>query len=564
MRKIASHNLAQLLMQLRFTPEKKRRKQLEAAEKLFAVVDPEREYPFEFVFFRITGFNLKSPDGGELIQGDQLLEDLRVFVSKLGGKLARPLAEQTETIYTVAELAERIGVSAKTISRWRTRGLVPRKYIFPDGVRRLGFLQSKVDEFVDGNPGLVARASGFDRLTDSQKQQIVRQAAKLSAEKNLSRQQIIGKIAARTGRCPETIRYTLRDYENAYPGKVEIKKSGGAIEPAQAAEIYRLYKQGCSVKELMRRFDRRKSTIYRIINRRRAKSLRAKKVEFVASKEFLEEGAEQRILTESAHPDGTDKNRTAQPFELADSHVLPEYLQVLADTPVLGREQEVELFRRYNFLKFMACRLRNDLRGTNISGTKLRLVEDYLAQAEETKRRLIEANLRLVVRIASRHVGTGADFSELVSKGNFALVNAVEEFDYAKGLRFSKLASLSIAKEYAKLSGKGTRLPRERSDSVREVMRALRDKSAADPAHTEAGTRNLFEAIRNELDDREQHVILNRFGLLGTPIRKQIKTLKQIGDELGLSKERVRQIELIALQKLRQSLSIEEFELLTG
>ena len=62
MRPIASHNLAQLLMQLRFTPEKKRRKQLDAAEELFAIIDKDKEYPFEFVFFRITGFNLKSLD----------------------------------------------------------------------------------------------------------------------------------------------------------------------------------------------------------------------------------------------------------------------------------------------------------------------------------------------------------------------------------------------------------------------------------------------------------------------------------------------------------------------
>jgi DNA-directed RNA polymerase sigma subunit (sigma70/sigma32) len=59
-------------------------------------------------------------------------------------------------------------------------------------------------------------------------------------------------------------------------------------------------------------------------------------------------------------------------------------------------------------------------------------------------------------------------------------------------------------------------------------------------------------------------VILNHFGLFGSPIRKRTKTLQQIGQDLGLSKERIRQIELVALQKLRQSLSTEEFELLTG
>jgi RNA polymerase sigma factor (sigma-70 family) len=151
-----------------------------------------------------------------------------------------------------------------------------------------------------------------------------------------------------------------------------------------------------------------------------------------------------------------------------------------------------------------------------------------------------------------------------VSKGNFALIKAVEEFDYTRGIRFSKTASLSIAKEYAKVSGKITELTGEKAALLAKAGRDLRTKPAIDVVAVEQAHKSLVQVIRDNLDQREQYVILHHFGLLGSLVKKETKTLQQIGQDLNLTRERVRQIELTALQKLRQSLSIKEFELLTG
>ncbi len=563
MRQIKNQNLAQLLIQLHFTPQKQRRKQLDSAEKVLAIIKSDREYPFEFVCFHITGFHPKALPEQQPIKGDELAEDLRIFIAKLSGQFALTAAEQDQKVYTIEELAAYSDVSTKTIHRWRKRGLIARKFIFDDGKKRFGFLQSAVDKFLKKNPDLIAKAKIFKRLTKKEKQLIIKQARALSAKTTLSRYQIIGRIAAKLGKAHETIRYTLLNYEKANPDKPISHEPPGAISPAEAAELYKIFKQGCGVEELMRRFSRTKSSIYRIINQQRARALLARKIEFVASDEFLEENARQKFLAKPVNVEKPLSPKSIEPLELAGESLLPEYLQALRDTPVLNREREVELFRRYNYLKYLASATRVGMKPTRVHSDRLNEIENHLAEAETIKKTIIEANLRLVVSIAGKHATGGANFLELVSKGNFALIKAVEEFNYTRGIRFSRTASLSIAKEYAKVSGKSTELTREKAGSLANILPFLKT-AEADFAAIERARHSLVHVIRDNLDERERYIILNHFGLVGSLIRKKKKTLQQIGEDLGLTKERVRQLELIALQKLRQSLSIEEFELLTG
>ncbi len=564
MRKISSPGLAQLLFQLRYTPQKKRRKQLDAAEKLFGIIEKDKEYPFEFVCFRITGFHLKSAVGSELIKGADLLEDLRVFISKLSGQLAQPVSEQGEKVYTLEELAEKMKVTPKTIYRWRKRGLIAEKFVFGKSTRRLGFLQSSVEHFLGENPDLTGKAKRFERLTDKQKNRIVKKAAKLRATTNMSDYRIIKKISAETGKCNETIRYTLLDHDRANPDKAILKKSAGVIEPAKASEIYKLYKQGCDVKELMERFDRNKSSIYRIINGRRAKILLAKKIEFIISNEFLDEDASEKILSRPTDEIQPPAPKNVEPLKLADGS-LQDYLQVLKDVPVLNRESEAELFRRYNYLKYLVCKERADIKPTQASGIIIRRIEHYLAEAETIQKRIIEANLGLVVGIARKHTSAGASLLDLISEGNVSLMRALEKFDYTRGFRFSTFASWTIAKDYArKIPARAARLDRTTAASLANFHRDLRTQDEVDFAAIDRAHKSLTRVIKNNLTEREQYIIMNRYGLIGSPVKKKTKTLMQIGRELGLSKERIRQIELGALQKLRQSLSVKEFELLTG
>ena len=567
MRQIKNQRLAELFKELRFTPKRRRQKELDSAEKLLSLVDKSREYSFEFVCFKITGFRPKGAVAQELIKGDELADDLAKFISKLSGQIGGSAGEQGQKVYTIGELAAKLGVSTKTINRWRKRGLAVRKFVFGDGKKRLGFLQSGVDKFFGQCPEAVKKAERFSRLSGEEKKQIIKRAVSLAGKTAMSRHQIIRQIAVETCRAPETIRYTILNYEKDHPGKVIFKRPGGVISPSAAEEIYRLFRQGSKPQELMGRFNRSKSSIYRLINQRKAKAFLTRKIEYIPSDEFSVEGAERSILAE---PIKVKKSVSGGGSDLLESAggSLPEYLRILRSIPVLNREQEIELFRRYNFLKYLAFMERKALRPSQVSGRRLKKIEDCLAEAEALKQAIIEANLRLVVSIARKHTAGGVSVQDLVGEGHISLMRAVEKFDYNRGFRFGTYASWAISKDYARkiprFIGETERPEKPATASLAEVQRDFRATEKAGVLSIERARLSLIQTIRENLDEREQNVILNHFGLLGSSIKKNVKTLKQIGDELGLTKERVRQIELIALQKLKYSLSIEEFELLTG
>lgn len=254
------------------------------------------------------------------------------------------------------------------------------------------------------------------------------------------------------------------------------------------------------------------------------------------------------------------------------------YLKEIGKIPLLSAEEEVELAKRMEF------------------------------GDDEAKKRLAEANLRLVVSIAKRYVGRGMLFLDLIQEGNLGLIKAVEKFDYTKGYKFSTYATWWIRQAITRAiadQARTIRIPvhmvetinklmrvsrqmvqelgREPSaeeiakrldmpeDRVREILKIAQEPVSLETPIGEEEDSHLGDFIQDEnvpvpaeaasyimlkeqivdvlttLTEREQRVLRLRFGLDdGRP-----RTLEEVGREFGVTRERIRQIEAKALRKLR-------------
>ncbi len=287
------------------------------------------------------------------------------------------------------------------------------------------------------------------------------------------------------------------------------------------------------------------------------------------------------------------------------SDLFRQYLREIGRIPLLTAAEEVELARRVEAGLFAEEKLRLT---PDLDSRLAHDLDRLVVMGRMAKRRLIEANLRLVVSVAKRYVGRGLTMLDLVQEGNLGLIRAVEKFDYARGFKFSTYATWWIRQAMSRALADQARtirvpvhvvelinrvvrvqrrmlqergyeptpqevaaqldLPPER---VGEVLRLaqepvslhapvgeeddvalgdlIEDGDAASPVESAAFLllRQHLEAVLSTLGERERKVVQLRYGLVdGRP-----RTLEEIGRIFGVTRERIRQIESKTLNKLR-------------
>ncbi len=554
MTKFASKDLAELAHQLQLSPKAKRLSQLQGIETLLGLVQPDKTYPYDMVCFNITGYRNRRESDKKPLCGSTLIGDLVLMAEELTRKTAIPIEELVEPYRACEELASDLGVSTKTIRRWRHRGLMGLRAMCEDGVSRLLYLKSTIDRFVKQNKELVERGSSFKQLTQKEKDAIVNRAKELLKHKRIKLHVVARQISDEVGRAIETIRYTLRRYDQANPEKALFSGNGLPMVSKTHRTVWKAHEAGTTVATIAKRNDLSKSEVNDILLEMRARTLKSTPIECIFNDLFASPDADALIL-DVPRPKGEGKKSKAKPPK-----DLPAYLRSLYEVPLMTAEQEVDAFRRYNYVKYKAATLVEALDVCDLRKSDLNRIDDLVEVASKLRQEIVRANLRLVVSIAKKHVGWSPRFFEVISDGNMSLMRAVEKFDFGRGFKFSTYASWAIIKNFART------IPEQHYHLSRYVtgQEELIDATAgsAPQMGRELDAQGLKKMIREsmtDLTDRERTIVTSHFGLFGSD---ETQTLEELGKQFGVTKERVRQIERKAIDKMRSSLPEQVMDLI--
>lgn len=527
--------------QVRFAPQSVRSKQIELAERYLLQLDGSTEYAWGDVCFQVTGYR-PDADSAVRISGAELAHDLRCFVEDLSDSMNISAADLGEPVFTIQEVSERFNVSAKTVDRWRDRGLASRR-VRVDGRKRVVVPESTLERFVAAHEEEIERGRSFRQMSDEERERVILEARGLAASGH-GLTEVSRRLGQKLGRATETIRYTLRDYDKAHPENAIFPRSGSQMSAEHQSLMFDLYQQGVTVPDLARRFGRSKPAVHAVLADVRVRRLKSTPIDFMDSDEFRVEDAEAIIC-------GDPPEYDEQKGSVRVPSGLPAYLAELYKVPLLNKPQEQYYFRRMNFRRFQAAELQKSLQSGRASARVAKKMESLLNDADSIKNLLTRSNLRLVVSIAKRHLKPGVNFFELVSDGNMSLIRAIEKFDYSRGNKFSTYASWAIMKNYARsVPAEHTRLDRFRT-GYEEIFYDSEDGrgNAFAEELVNKAQRNAIMEILEELNGRERKVISCRYGLSKG---SEPETLEQVGNRLGVTKERVRQIEVRTLEKLKR------------
>ncbi|HHN77403.1 MAG TPA: sigma-70 family RNA polymerase sigma factor [Phycisphaerales bacterium] len=287
------------------------------------------------------------------------------------------------------------------------------------------------------------------------------------------------------------------------------------------------------------------------------KQILAKPQDYIDSEVFYEKDAERSIYDEAPpiqQPDTTWYHPVMDDLSGTRTRTVKSSQQV-----ILTAAEERVLFHQFNYARHRVRQIQEEIWSNPDKQPTPEQAEQILSwhrRADRIREQIAETNLALVLAMAKRTRMSEVDFADLVSEGNMALLRAVDKFDAGRGYKFSTYACRAILKAFSrqgmKLSKYRQRFPTDfdpklEKSNFLETKRATFEKDAAEEVRT------IVMDNRAELTEVERTVIEHRFGLESSNTDKPM-TLEQVGQIIGVTKERVRQIQNKAMEKIRTEL----------
>lgn len=281
----------------------------------------------------------------------------------------------------------------------------------------------------------------------------------------------------------------------------------------------------------------------------------AEPMDFVPDPAFARPGTERQIFGARARFVDTRIPRFAEPSPIVDN----EFRN--GEVVTMTTAQEQLAFRRYNYARYRCSRILHRARGGRLIKSEAWRLLAWMQRALDVRSVIVRLNMPLVLAMAKRTRLSNVDVNEMISEGNMALLRSVEKFDCNRGFKFSTYSCRAILKSFSRVAMRSSRyrqvFPTEFDPAVEQSDFLDRRREAVEEDCVEEIRRILLGNTAG-LTDVEHKVIVERFSLNeprdAEGSSPRIKTLEQVGDLIGVTKERVRQIQNKALNKLKSAL----------
>ncbi|MDP7030366.1 MAG: sigma-70 family RNA polymerase sigma factor [Phycisphaerales bacterium] len=290
-------------------------------------------------------------------------------------------------------------------------------------------------------------------------------------------------------------------------------------------------------------------------------------VEYVDSPEFTRPGAERRIFDDAPEVRRADVGWYRPLMDPNSTSTKAPTRH--RDSIVLTAAEEQVIFLQYNYARFRVRSVQDSIKTARPGIRQRTELLRWYHIAQQLRHRIAEANLALVLAMSKRIRMGDMEFGDLISEGNMALLRSIDKFDIGRGFKFSTYACRAILKGFSRHGGKHLRY-RQRFgatyDPEFERSNYPEERRAEDIRDSAEEVKQFVLENQAELTDVEREVIHHRFrigpGDAAGLRHERPRTLAQVGRMIGLTKERVRQIQNKALGKLR--LAVEESSLPAG